>query len=232
MTKLIKPKAAPEVAIPFFEAKLDDLVRVVKAILPAVSKDETRAHISSMCFEVTKDGVTVIGTNGHWLARWEKLDLHDDYEEGVFLVPILALKQFLAIAKDCFSVVVKVTPKQISLPPMQLVLGGGGESIIAFYKVEATYPPWRDIIPKDACYVNAMTERAIGLSAEYLADIARSFKAAGTSSFLTEFGGPLDPIRMTAPNAESLLVVLMPCRINDATVTSDHSGDEEEDAAE
>ena len=211
MTKK-KSEAVPQ---PFFEARFDDLVQVVKAIMPAASKDETRAHLNSICFEIEDGGVRALATNGHWLAKWEGLEHVDEHEPGSFLVPLYAAKQFLALAKDNVEcAVVRVYANKIVLPPMQLTLIGGGESVIAFTRVDAEFPPWRQIVPPDSAYASSMAERAIGVACDYVADVARSFKAAGAKGFVLEFAGLIDPIRITSDAAKKLLVILMPMRVD------------------
>lgn len=224
-------KRNASVAGPYAEVRFDDLVRVVKALRPAISADETRAHLGAILFEVGAD-VTAVATNGHWLARWESVSLLSG-SPGQVLVPLSALKQFLAIAKDNTDcALVRILPNRLVLPPRQLTLMGGGETVIAFAPVTSEFPQWRSVLPPDSIYASSGTPRTVGVAAPYLVAVAKAFAAAGAPGVSMEFGGETDPIRVTAPDdAPNLLVVLMPRIAADGAGAYDAGDDEDEPEA-
>lgn len=151
--------------------------RCVKAAACAVAKTETRYYLNGVCMEHHADGPVFVGTDGHRLIAtrhdWMEGETPEPFEPVI--LPLDLIKRVKVGKRMSDMVTVELTGS----PVVVTVTTEVGDSAIE-KAIEATFPGWRQILPR---------EKASGKAAQYNADYLASFQAAmralgveGTSS--------------------------------------------------
>jgi len=142
-------------------------LNTLKAVAHAVGKEETRYYLMGVHLEAGKDGFTMVATNGHML-----LCAFQPYGE---LAPQDHMESIIIPA----GLIAKLKVKRNADPWAELTVNGldlsfeymgetyGGKAI------EATYPGWRNIVPKEAS----------GVVAQYNPDYLAIMQTAGRMFF-------------------------------------------------
>jgi DNA polymerase III sliding clamp (beta) subunit (PCNA family) len=116
------------------------LIRSIRAVSLAASKDETRAHLNSVWIRaLTGRQPYVFATNGHWLAGC-RVDGSDVVEPGLVGTLLPDVKNLLAAAPaDITSVTVTNDGKNTVFEFV--------ESTVTVRSIQATPPPVHTIVP-------------------------------------------------------------------------------------
>jgi len=189
---------------------------ILKACSFAMSKEEARYYLKGVhVFE--KDGQLVYeATNGHWLVQVVSNQDQSEFEcEGLNIIIPSALVG--NIIKSKFRNDFGNDKPQIicSLDSTRIILEMV-DGTITFRLIDGTFPDTKNVIPeKSSC--RALDFDEIGISTQYLADVAKSYAAISKNAVAGfSFSGetPDKPI-MAMAKAESgdWLSVLMPARI-------------------
>jgi DNA polymerase III subunit beta len=117
----------------------DVLKRAIQKTIFAVSKDELRPSLMGVLFQIRKESLTTVSTDGHRLAR---------FEHGKFSSPI---ETDVIIPAKALGVLAKLTDGE----EVSLTLGTSyikftlGPSVLASRVIAETYPNYESVIPKD-----------------------------------------------------------------------------------
>jgi DNA polymerase-3 subunit beta len=135
----------PELAKPEWSHELPvlDLAELLDATSFSISSDETRLHLSSLCIEAVDGSLRAVSTDGHRLSLLTLGDVPTRPPRQI-LVPrsgIIRIRALLESAKG--SVRLALANKLI------WVTVDGGASLCV-KTVDAQFPPYEQVIPKDA----------------------------------------------------------------------------------
>jgi DNA polymerase III subunit beta len=141
---------AQEGATPFEPFNAETLATYMAAILPCVSTDETRAHLNSMCIEVVAGRVvTLVSTDGHRLAKVQIHPMAASTKPAQYLCPRLAALQIATLAKGKGGpVTLSVGRGPKSAGAATVLQATRGERTIACRLVDASFPPYGQVIPQ------------------------------------------------------------------------------------
>lgn len=126
------------------EVPAAQLAAFVKAVLPCVDDTESRYALGNVCFDFSKDRLSLVGTNGRVLSAVET-KIECDYT-AMHLVPERSAK-FIAGIGDTGKAAISVSDNWLSLEH------DGGSLLIRLS--EGRYPRWSECIPKDSDYCRA-----------------------------------------------------------------------------
>lgn len=146
----------PKFATPDSEAKSIELsstvlATLIEAALPAISRETERIGISSLLVEFEKDTLRAVSTDGHRLAKAEATIPVG--KRAPVLIPLAGVQQIKAI---------------LSGPGRDVRLHFNGNWIFVedgtvrfgARLVDAQYPPWEQVVPKDGGHIaSAMISR-------------------------------------------------------------------------
>jgi DNA polymerase-3 subunit beta len=119
------------------------LRKAIQRTIFCVSRDETRRALTGVLWEVTSDSMSMVGTDGHRLARISlpvKLDLESSRD---LIVPTKALNQVLRLSGDSEDegIAVKLGDDH--------VIFRFGKTTLFTRLIEGPFPKYQDVIPKD-----------------------------------------------------------------------------------
>jgi len=121
----------------------DTLRKAIQRTVFCVSRDETRRALTGVLWEVTGDSMSMVGTDGHRLARIS-LPVELDVEARTeVIVPTKALNQVLRLAGDTDDegVIFKLAEDH--------VIFRFGKTVLFTRLIEGPFPKYQDVIPKD-----------------------------------------------------------------------------------
>lgn len=121
----------------------ETLKKAIQRTVFCVSRDETRRALTGVLWEVTGDSMSMVGTDGHRLARISlPVDLNVESRTEV-IVPTKALNQVLRLTGDAEDegVAVKLAPDH--------VIFRFGKTTLFTRLIEGPFPKYQDVIPKD-----------------------------------------------------------------------------------
>ncbi len=171
------------------------LLHLVQRTVFSISNDETRAHLNSALFEVDKDVVRMVTTDGHRLSKMERKVEGLDFSTTM-LIPLKAvqeLKKLLEEVPEDQRGDEKIIVAQNG-PNAFFELGGINFSVKL---VDAQFPPYDAVIP-------AMTDRAVRTPREPLEEalkavsLAASDRTGGVKLAVSE-----NALRITSESPES-----------------------------
>jgi hypothetical protein len=202
--------ATKEKVVRQFTMSADALKVAIGAVYRAASPDETRAHLHSV--HIVREGASLrfIATNGFWMAIYTVLAADGqpcEWEATLDLADAVAITK----RKSFGEVVVDFDAK------LAAFVDGTAKLNI----VDCSYPPWRQVYPKEA---DKGACDAIGFNPLFMTPIHESFAAilgkpkkgnrfgADRFAICLEPGSNLGPMRITCSAASELEIVLMPAK--------------------
>lgn len=204
--------------------------RIALELHRATSEETGRYSLKALKLEREGRQCRAIATNGHWAAvtRWaipeEAEHPNDVRKEGPFETMVSA---------DIAKAALAALPKRSNIPCLKdagldetvngtakgELVANDLESVrrISIPIMDVSYPALDKVIPArmepDASSMEGPAV-VIGLSVEYLADIAALYKKAGAKCVRIQIKSADDAVRFDAEGACDLTVVLMPMRIS------------------
>ncbi len=121
----------------------DKLRKAIQKTIYCVSRDETRRALTGVLWEVTKDSMSMVGTDGHRLARISLPVALDVEKKTECIVPTKALNQVLRLLGG------EIGPDgvQVKLAEDHVVFRCG-ETTLFSRLIEGPFPKYQDVIPK------------------------------------------------------------------------------------
>lgn len=141
-------KADPDA--PSFKLEAVALSRIIALTSFCVSTDETRANLNSL--QVEWDGTTLrtVATDGHRLAKAETTVASS--ASASFLIPLKGIKEVQRMCEDVYA-----TPAEDGTAATLTIVHSGpnaffsaGGWTFSVKLVDATFPPWRQVIPQES----------------------------------------------------------------------------------
>ena len=177
----------------------EKLTVALRCVLPAVSRDSSREHISCVQVRVKSGVATVAGTDGH---RLHVCKFSDAGPEGEWLFRFGTAKVGKCSVVGFESGVLTIETKGSVFTP----------------KLETPslpFPPWEQVIPASRIHPGVQEFR---IDAGYLSDACQAAqecagrKSGGCGIHVGE--GPLDPVKITgeSPSGVSFTGIVMPMR--------------------
>ena len=116
--------------------------RMVKKVLFAVSRDETRPALNGVLWHTSEDGLNLVATDGHRLAKITRSDIRiTGYKEDI-IIPPKVLDNLVKLSRD-ESEEIGVILNENSIVFML------GDEIITSRLLEGPYPNYEQVVPKD-----------------------------------------------------------------------------------
>lgn len=162
-------EAAPKLALP-----AGVLRKLIARTVYAVSTDETRAHLNSALLEWEGETVRMVATDGHRLAKAEAT-VAGRSAASTMLIPLKAVHE---IGRLCDEVgpSTEEEPGELEIVPSgAVVFFRTGGQLFGVKTVDAQFPPYAQVIPKDSAK-SAKAPRAA------LADAFRAVAVAASST--------------------------------------------------
>jgi len=177
----------------------DKLTLALRCVLPAVSRDSSREHISCVQVRVKSGVATVAGTDGHRLHMCEFLH---DAPDGEWLFRFGTAKVGKSSVANMESGVLTIETKGSVFAPV-------------LESPSLAFPPWEQVIPASRVHAGVQEFR---INADFIADACHAAqecagrKQGGCDIHVGE--GPLDPIKVTGESALGVKFVgiVMPMR--------------------
>jgi hypothetical protein len=168
-------------------------IRALRAVLVAVSTEETRYYLNGINLEFTPDGVAMCATDGHRM-----IVLRQAYGEHA----ATAAHASVIVPRDLVAKL-KINPRMKTLDTTTLTIGDDGKLTFEHAgesfggsRVDGTFPDYRRVVPKDLDGTPAQ------YNPQYLADFAKARVELGAEP--TKKGGASPVVRY---NGESPAVV-------------------------
>ena len=156
-------------------------IRALRAVLVAVSTEETRYYLNGINLEFTPDGVVMAATDGHRM-----IVLRQPYGEHA----VMGAHASVIVPRD---LVAKLKVKHKTLDETTLTIGDDGRltfehagEMFGGSRVDGTFPDYRRVVPQD------LTGEAAQYDPIYLADFAKARKELGgdrTTSPIVRYNG-------------------------------------------
>ena len=124
-----------------FSAKGSTLLDGISGTLFATADDELRPVMNGVCFDITTDNLTIVGTDAHKLARFKTSEVKGQ-QDAVFVLP-----------KKPASLLKNILPKeagevQVAFDSKNIVFTLSQYTMVC-RQIEARYPNYNAVIPKD-----------------------------------------------------------------------------------
>lgn len=116
------------------------VLSLIGKVKHAVSTDETRAHVNSALLELDAKGARAVATDGHRLSL---ATASGEFPAMSILVPLATLPTLLSL-EGTKEALFGATGSRASLR----VIDGDVHTALGFALVDATFPPWSQVIPK------------------------------------------------------------------------------------
>ena len=156
----------------------NELARMIASTSFAMSNDETRKYLTGSLFEVTQDhGIRVVTTDGHRMALSE-FKLEKQYGDTVCIVPKKAVMEIKRLADEAEGDI------KLSLGKQQVRVEINQQRFTSKV-IDAKYPVYEDVIPKNNPYVaiiekNTLDQalrRSMVVSNDFTHDVKLSFSS-------------------------------------------------------
>ncbi|MDQ7002372.1 MAG: DNA polymerase III subunit beta [Ghiorsea sp.] len=130
------------------------LANMITSTSFAMSNDETRKYLTGSLFEVSKEhGIRIVTTDGHRMALSElKLDV--EYEETECIVPKKAVMEIKRLAEESEDNI------KLSLGKQQVRIEVNQQRFTSKV-IDAKYPVYEDVIPKDNPYTASVDKNCL-----------------------------------------------------------------------
>ncbi|MFN8177591.1 MAG: DNA polymerase III subunit beta [bacterium] len=119
------------------------LRKAIQKTVYCVSRDETRRALTGVLWEVAKESMAMVGTDGHRLARISLPATLDVEKRTDCIVPTKALNQVLRLVGEASEEGV-----QVKLAEDHVVFRCG-ETTLFSRLIEGPFPKYQDVIPKE-----------------------------------------------------------------------------------
>lgn len=129
-----------------------ELVKLIKSVEFAVSRDESRLHLNSMLLEHSDGQLRVVATDGH---RMSVTEAPAPAGSPAFTV-LIPLKGLIELRRLCEEA--KDKPVQLSQEGPNLFVSVSGYELSARLS-DSAFVPWREVLPKE-CKRNVVVSRA------------------------------------------------------------------------
>jgi len=171
------------------------LASALDRVLYAVSRDETRAHLNSVRFEVTSERLRLVSTDGHRLALWDTAIEPDASRRDVdFLVSLSGATVLRKLAGA------KGAPATVAIRADGSTIFASVRGVtLALRKVDAMFPPYKQVIP-------ATSLRTVTASRALLLEVATAIGACApdrTGGVKLTLAGETLTVRADDPDAGS-----------------------------
>lgn len=146
----------------------------------AIATDETRAHVNSAMVETFGSSLRVVATNGHMLATSYATIDNAPTKFGPILVPLKAvteIRKLLASVEPSAAVAVSLSAGRDTA---FFTVGG---SVLSVRLVDAQFPPWEQVIPKDQASKAKVSRGEFSDAVRAVAVASEKGKAAITLDF-------------------------------------------------
>ena len=171
------------------QVKIDGIIlnRIVKKVLFAVSRDETRPSLNGVFWHSTDDGLNLVATDGHRLAKISRSDLKiGGYSKDIIVPPKVLDNLVRLMGEEPGEVGVIINESSIVF-----ILEN---EILTSRLLEGPYPNYDQVIPKD-------NKKILSVDRELLSGALK--RVAVLSNSLThqvKFGLKTDELELTATN--------------------------------
>jgi DNA polymerase-3 subunit beta len=118
-----------------------ELLNIINSTLYATSKDDLKPVLQGVLFNIDKEGLTAVATDGHRLVRLKKFEFKSGSFEGTVIIPVKFLYLLKPLLETKTSVSLKIGENYI-----QLNMEG---IIISSRIIKERYPDYESVIPKD-----------------------------------------------------------------------------------
>lgn len=116
------------------------LVEMIRSTLYAISRDETRPALQGVLWELRPDGITMVATDGHRLARVRRKLKLGIKEERKLIASSAGLSQVVRLADGVENVQIHVGEHQLSFEM--------GDTTVHTKLIEGIFPNYEQVIPK------------------------------------------------------------------------------------
>jgi DNA polymerase-3 subunit beta len=120
--------------------KGETLDKMIRRSVYSVAKDDTRPVLSGVLWELSPEGIAMVGTDGHRLARMGMTGDFGIEEEMGVIVPPKALHQVLRLLGGDEEVGISIDKAFVGFFV--------GETIVYSRRIEGTFPNYKQVIPK------------------------------------------------------------------------------------
>jgi DNA polymerase-3 subunit beta len=173
-------------------------LRVLGALVPFASKDETRYYLQGVCVEIDERGTTYAATDGKTFVAYRE-DLDPDAKDnrllGVFIIPAPQCKEF-KLGKDDDG-----RAKMFGSARLTLAYNFVD---VTFAPIDGVFPDWRKMLPQ------GRPSGEIGqFNPAFLTELAKFSKALDLGLPIIAHNGER-PTRIWFPIHPHVLAVLMP----------------------
>ena len=162
------------------------LLEMVRATLYATSRDETRPALQGVLWELEKDRLTLVATDGHRLARVRRKLALGVKEPRKFIASAAGLAQVQRLADGIEKVKIYLGEHQLSFEL--------GDTVIHTRLVEGAFPNYQQVLPKNnknrlVCDRATLAERVrrVKISADRVTSQIR-FEVEGTKMLIAAKG--------------------------------------------
>jgi len=179
-------------------------LRVLAALVPFTSKDETRYYLQGVCVEIDERGTTYAATDGRTFVAYRD-DLDPDAKDnrllGVFIIPAPQCKEF-KLGKD-------EDGRAKIFGAARLTLAYDFVDV-TFAPIDGVFPDWRKMLPQ------GRPSGEIGqFNPTFLTELAKFSKALDLGLPVIAHNGAERPTRVWFPVHPHVLAVLMPFKAPD-----------------
>jgi DNA polymerase III beta subunit, central domain len=175
------------------------LREAIEAVLPAMSKDTTRAGLNCVNLSFDSKVSRATACDGHWMAAHE-IDCSVQEPGNAGIDPTFLKKLLVALEGMTGDVAIVSSRDKI-----QFAIEGIGSLAT---KAIGQCPPYDQVWPKG----EPAPQPFMGLNAVLLAKVAEAFKRGQrTTPLKFEFYGELEPVVVTATSSR-MKACVMPCR--------------------
>jgi len=168
------------------ELEGDDLARMISSTSFAMSNDETRKYLTGSLFEVSRNhGLRIVTTDGHRMALSE-CSLEAVPDETDCIVPKKAVMEIKRLAEESEGKL------KISLGKQQVRVEVGSQKFTSKV-IDAKYPVYEDVIPKDNPYtaevdknqLDQALRRSMVVANDFTHDVKLTFKGGVNAGSLS-----------------------------------------------
>lgn len=122
--------------------KAESFCRMIKKVLFAVSRDETRPALNGVLWHTSEEGLNLVATDGHRLARVTRSDIKiSGYKKDIIIPPKVLDNLVKLVAEDTDEIGVILNENSIVF-----VLE---DAIITSRLLEGPYPNYEQVVPHD-----------------------------------------------------------------------------------
>jgi DNA polymerase-3 subunit beta len=115
---------------------------MIRKVLFAVSKDETRPALNGILWHVADDGLSLVATDGHRLAKVHRNDIKIQGMQKDLIIPPKVLENLIKLTHDDTDEIGLILNENSIVFVLE-------DSIITSRLLEGPYPNYEQVIPKD-----------------------------------------------------------------------------------